>query len=326
MGDNSKKWKSRLLSSSIPLEFEVAKILSELNFFVSYDYPYSRKDGVEQKEFSTDINASLYYPLDNENEIDGVLSILAECKYREEGKKWLFIPEINKVDFSTFTLGYTIRALKEFSKRRIKAEKLYEFEDKCDFSLKAVEVNTITGDVFDKDIRHGVYQLKFALPYLVKDFIEGNLYGHIEDVETRFIVPVLITNADLYLIKENFSISQLKEIDNVEDISTKVPYIILYSDIGPDFTEHHKVIFKDFFKENKGNRNLTVIEALQKKFKYGKFRFSYSAMDSCFDLQESFKSKLLANYSQFFVCSFQEFPGFINGLIKAVEASLKKRN
>ena len=39
---DSKKWESRLLSSSIPLEYEVAKVLSDLNFTVSFDYAYYR--------------------------------------------------------------------------------------------------------------------------------------------------------------------------------------------------------------------------------------------------------------------------------------------
>jgi hypothetical protein len=58
---NKKKWKAGLLSSSVPLEYEVAKILAKEAFAVSADYSYLRRDeqGIE-KEFSCDIEATAY--------------------------------------------------------------------------------------------------------------------------------------------------------------------------------------------------------------------------------------------------------------------------
>ena len=54
------KWKDCLLSSSLPFEFEIAKLLASAGFFISADYTYSRTDAGVTKDFSVDIEASGY--------------------------------------------------------------------------------------------------------------------------------------------------------------------------------------------------------------------------------------------------------------------------
>jgi hypothetical protein len=304
----TKKWKSRLLSSSIPLEYEVAKVLSELNFSISFDYTYHRKDGDQKKEFSTDIKGYFLFPLDTENEIDASLTFLTECKYRDEGKKWIFLPEVNMPDTSVFTLGNTIKSLSEFSTIKNKRSNISAFEERFDFALKGVEVNVTTGEVFDKDIRHGISQLKYALPYLIKDDIEGNIFGHFVDARPAYLVTILVTNADLYILEDNFSIERIKEVEEIEGLAKKVPYLICHSEIGPDFTDHHKEIFKNFSTECEDEENLLKFEEFQKTLKHKKYKIYYSPIRTCSDLEESFYYTLNKYYSQHFICSFEHFP------------------
>jgi hypothetical protein len=40
INSNSKSWKSRLISSSLPLEFEAARILISEKFHIQSDYTY----------------------------------------------------------------------------------------------------------------------------------------------------------------------------------------------------------------------------------------------------------------------------------------------
>lgn len=323
MSENNKKWKSRLLSSSIPLEYETAKILSNLGFSVSYDHTFLRKEGSEFKEFSIDLKGLLFFPLDNPNQIDANLRFLVECKYRDEGKKWLFLPDTNTEDFSNQTLGYTIRVIDEFTKRKIKKNHIYKFEEKLNFALKGVEVNITNGEVFDKDIRHGLYQLKFSLPEMVLDSIESNIYGHINDSDPWFIVPILLTNADLHLLNKDFSMQSLANTDDIESISEKVPYLICYSDFGPDFTNHHKSIFKDFWSSNQDNENINLFEEAQLKFKDKKFGLYNSPIRECQDLQESYRSKLVSYYTHFIICSFANFEQLTRNILKTIEKTLK---
>ena len=82
---------------------------------------------------------------------------------------------------------------------------IYEFEDKFSFGSKGVEISLSTGEVYDKDIRHGIMQLQYALQYLLKSDIEGNLFGFVEDCNPTYTISVLVTNAELYIFNHDFS-------------------------------------------------------------------------------------------------------------------------
>lgn len=309
-----KKWKSRLLSSSIPLEYEVAKVLSDLNFSISFDYPYYRREGEQEKEFSTDIKGYFLFPLDSKDEIDASLTLVAECKYREESKKWVFLPDVNRPDFSNFIRGYTIKSLSEFSNIKNREDFITSFEDRFDFALKGVEINFEKGDVFNKDILHGISQLKFALPYLIKDTIEENVFGHLDDSKPAYLISILVTNADLYILNDNFSIERVKEVEELEEMAKKVPYLICHSETGPDFMDHHKKIFENFHSDCEEGENLKKLEAFQKTKKkvYG----YDSPIRTCIDLEESFYFTLQKYYSQHFICSFEHFNDLVNQILK----------
>lgn len=320
MTEESKKWKSRLLSSSLPLEYQIATILAELGFSVSHDYSYTRKDGNEKKEFSTDIHAMFF--ADSEETFDYKIDVLAECKYREEGKKWLFLPEVNSADFSNQTLGYTITGCDSFSKVKYLKDEIYEFEQQIDFSLKGVEVNISSGEVFDKDIRHGINQLKYALPYLLKNNIEFNIFGHIDDCVPWFIIPILITNAELHILHDHFSVETVKSANSIDEISYKVPYLIHYSDVGPDFIKHHKSVFKGFGEYVRESEILNILEDAQSKLK-GKYNLYNSPIKECLELEFSQLYKLKQNNTHFLICNSDSFSKLLIDILEMID-SLKK--
>jgi len=76
------KWKSRLLSSSLPLEYEIAKILTQKGFTIRPDYTYSRNDAGVTKDFSADIEASQAAPFGQDETAYASLSLVAESKFR----------------------------------------------------------------------------------------------------------------------------------------------------------------------------------------------------------------------------------------------------
>ncbi len=323
MNKNNDKWKKRFLSSSLPLEFEVARLLTCKKFMVTYDYSFLRKAEVELKEFSVDIKGFLHFPINNNNEIEASLSVLIECKYRDVGKKWLFLPDTN-VEISHQVLGNGIRNLGLFSKRNINASLIYNFERKIDFGLKGVELNISSGEVVEKDIKHGINQLKYALPYLIKDSIEHNIWGHFNDIVPDFIIPILVTTADLYTLKKDFKINDLKNIDSIEDIANKVPYLFAYSDIGPDFTEHHKQVFDNFYIEASiTNNNLKELEKIQSKFLDPKFNFYNSPTKCCNELEQSDRTTLTRYYTHFLICSFDNLEIFIKEILKMIPKTIK---
>lgn len=322
MDESSRKWKSRFLSSSIPLEYETAKILSNLGLSVSYDYSYFRKEGNENKEFSVDLKGLGFIPLDDENEVDACVEILVECKYREDGKKWFFLPEIAVSEVSERTSGNAVCSITSFSTKEVNKESIYAFEDQFAFSLKGTEINFHTGDVFDKDLRHGILQLKYAMPYLLSSAISNNLSWHLEDAIPHFIFPILVTNAELYLLKEEFSIERLKKCEDIEEIADKVPYLTYFSDYSPDFAEHHKRIFRNFYDDFKENESLLYFEKYQEQKKHPVYGIYDSPMRMCEELQCSYQGIIRTYYSHFIICSVSQLQvlleDFFDSITKAV--------
>ena len=99
MAKNS-SWKSKLLSSGVPLEFEAAKILTAKGFAVDADYTFTRIYEGVSKDASVDIMGTGYLPLNDRNSVKAELYLLIECKYRSPKTQWLFLPEINDPDFN----------------------------------------------------------------------------------------------------------------------------------------------------------------------------------------------------------------------------------
>jgi hypothetical protein len=113
---SDKKWKSNLLSSSLPLEYEVARTLVKKGFVVEADYTYGRDaESGQPKDFSVDMLARGLPPFTAPNTIDGSLELLIECKHRIRGTKWLFLPDMNQGAFSHIYLGCALRVFDDFS-------------------------------------------------------------------------------------------------------------------------------------------------------------------------------------------------------------------
>ena len=177
------KWKSKLLSSSVPMEYEVARVLVERGFAVDADYSYARDDAGITKGFSVDIRATGYPPFRG-NKLLTTIELLVECKHRHRSNKWLFFRDPNTEDMSPFTLGYTIRAVDRFSPAFFSPGSTVSFDEEAIFCIKGVEVDTSNGNVHDTEIKHGLAQLQYALPRLLTDSIRSTF-----STVTRITIP-----------------------------------------------------------------------------------------------------------------------------------------
>src|ERR1035438_684627 len=93
----SKSWKDALLSSGLPLEYEATRILVQSGFHVDGEYPYNRRSDCGSEEFSVDLLAHHY--LENgckDGSFKGQIAAVCECKYRNPGKTWVFMPDLNR--------------------------------------------------------------------------------------------------------------------------------------------------------------------------------------------------------------------------------------
>ncbi|MEH2259052.1 hypothetical protein [Nostoc sp.] len=236
---SNKQWKDKLLSSSIPLEFEVAKLLVKKGFSISSDFTYSRSDAGVDKDFSVDIHATAYLPFSNPNRITASLEMLVECKYRNPNiRQWLLLPDPNKPDFSPITLGYTIHIVDDFSPYSVTKNAYIDFEAMLPCCYKAIEIDIKSSAVYDAEIKHGLCQLQYAAPRLIVEQIMSNVQGHIKDNKPFIFYSVLITTAEIFIAKNNSTIQEVEKASDLADIAVKVPYLIFYSDYGPDFELH----------------------------------------------------------------------------------------
>jgi|WetSurMetagenome_2_1015567.scaffolds.fasta_scaffold19160_5 hypothetical protein len=320
----TKKWKSNYLSSGVPLEFEAAKMLVSKGFYVNSDYTYTRRDNESSgiaKDFSVDIDAHGYVPFDpNGNDLYAELVLLVDCKYRIHNTKWLFLPEIDegKPDASSLSniiFGRTIRIVNEFSPFLLDKKDCYKFESKLPPCYKGVEIR-LDGQVLDAEIKHGIAQLRYAMPRLLTDEIFLNIGSHPEDNYPFMICPILLTTADLYVIRKNISMNEIISAESVSDISDSVPYLILFSDYGPDFENHCSKEFKNLSQLEDNER----IRNLEEKFKQSdkeiyEFKYPLKIGNS---LAEARRYELSEYFTQFFICNFNNFPDFIDKIKETV--------
>jgi hypothetical protein len=245
--DMNTKWKDRLLSSSVPLEYEVAKILTKENFFVDYDFAYQRFDEKEEKEFSVDISATGFYPFRDSNKIDIQIDLLVECKYRNPDVKWAFLPILDPDTDLGVTSGEPVKFIDDFSEVRFKSTwNLLEIPNSCN---KGIEINILNGEVHDTGIHHGVNQLIYSLPIVLRRSIKDSLENHLDDVFPFAFCPILVTTAELRLLNVDFSIDSVKNADSLDNLSIEVPYLVYHTDLYPSFTKHCENLFKNIPNE-----------------------------------------------------------------------------
>jgi hypothetical protein len=306
---SDKKWKNGLLSSSLPLEYEVAKILVAKGFAVEADYTYARDAEGKPKDFSVDINATGHPPFDDPDRVDGLLELLIECKYRVDGTKWLFLPDVNKPGFSKIYLGCALRAFDDFSTVVLDKEPTYDFTRRTPCCYKGIEVQQ-AGGVYDAELRHGVEQLRFAMPRLMISTMMNNMMFHDEDNHPFLICPILLTNAELLVLNKNLSVARVRAADDPAELGRRVPYLILYSGYGPDFETHCKnesSVMVQYVDHNK----IKALDDLRGIIRDG-YRMSRGPVEFMKGMASANDTYMGLYFTQFVVCSMDGFGRFID--------------
>jgi hypothetical protein len=308
---NSGKWKSKLVSSSLPLEFEVAKFLASQGFSVSADYTYARDDSGIVKDFSVDLQATTFLPFSNPHKITAQLDLLIECKQRNPNVKWLFFPDPNSPDFSPITLGRTIRAIDDFSLKFFRPNTTVDFDEPIVHCYKSIEIDESNGNVYDSELRHGISQLQYALPRLITETALNMLHGHIDDNTPFLICPILLTTADLMVAQRKLTTDMVESATCLADISKSVPYLAFYSDYGPDFERH--CIKECTQLEDLDSEILDEFDT--KRFKAGEYS-PISTSFLCHCLAKGMRADLVSYFTQFVVCKFSSLDTLIRDIKK----------
>lgn len=312
----SSKWKSKLLSSSVPMEYEVAQTLVSNEFSIDVDFSYTRLDGGLEKDFSVDLRASSYILNENED-IQTLIELLVECKYRHPSNKWVFFEDPNNPDFSLFTHGSTLRAIDDFSWKFFPNNSTVHFDAHNCFCIKGVEVDTSTGMVHDSEIRHGLMQLQYALPRLLVDRISFEI-SHPSDENHPFLFcPILLTTSPILVVRPGVKIGTVEHSSKLEDFTTVFPWVVIHSDLTPEFERHMVAQCASLLKV----ADEPLVQQLG-EFREANGEYKHRLPAEQLGMLAGLKSWRPFDYfSQTVVCSLEHFPRLLHEIRQIAEAA-----
>lgn len=340
-----KDFKTKLLSSGLPLEFQVARILVSNGFDITPDFKYSRsnysvsqshEDKYAEKDFSVDIDAdfspfNVKRPGYNER-----LNLLVECKYRHPGVSWLFFQDPNKPD-ETSLRHFVLRFFDKFSPYELDIKHIkhiFDFEEKIKSVYKGVDVCMCQGhneEATDNQILRGLSQLQYALPRLItimlSDEMDSQILWHksieedVKEIAPFFICPILVTNAEIFVAKKRVSIKDINSSNKLEDIATKVPYVDVFYGYGPEFENHCKKEFEPL-RNILNNKKFVTLNNMFVNAK-GYEGLGWTPHNFLKALIEAKENPLRIFFTKFIVCSENKLPKLICEIKKEVNFCYK---
>lgn len=237
------KWKSGLLKTGLPLEYVTSNILNNLGHEIFGEYPYIRpNESKELKEFSVDLRT--WKCLDSEDKLI-IFSMLVECKYRQPGTSWIFSPFPSE----TVPIGI-LNSTEDLVPVRIGTNAVWKLEQSIGYCISGVELSN-DGNGNTNGAKHGVFQLRFAMPVFVKDDYENALDHTFSD--GRFIdlsCAVLVTTADIRVIKPKLGLDDFNLADNLDDVTELKEAIILNERAGPQLQEFADSLAEEFLEKH----------------------------------------------------------------------------
>jgi hypothetical protein len=240
---SSKHWKNGLLKTGLPLEYVVSSVLNKKGHEVFGTYPYIRPDESKTlKEFSVDLRT--FKCIDSKDRLI-ILSMLVECKYRQPDTSWIFSPFPSK----TVPIGL-IQSSEDLVPVRLNSDSLWKYEESTNYCISGVELNK-NGDGKADGIKHGVFQLRFAMPVLLKNTYEG-VMKHVwsEGRNIDLICPILVTTAELRLIKPDLNLHDFTQAEDLDDVTDVRDSIILNEKPGPQLQEFADLLADEFIKNH----------------------------------------------------------------------------
>lgn len=223
---NSKNWKDFLLKSSLPLEQIVSEKLENNGLYVEVEYPYFRPNEHNiNTEFSVDLFASASLEPDKnykDTEVnfikDSALQLLVECKYNSPGTKWVF-SSVSK-DGDNFTSGVSY----------ISNQVIGRLPRDLEHPICKRGIVLTNNGADPNSITHGLNQLRYAMPNLIRS---GLGVGDGKDKPPYFMSLLLVTTADLYILKSGQNLETYQIAQSLENVAEQSDIVIVKHALGP---------------------------------------------------------------------------------------------
>jgi hypothetical protein len=233
--DNDKKWKDSLLKSSLPLEQLVTEKLVSQGFWVAGEYPYIRPN--EQNistEFSVDLLAYTFIGGGEDSVTSATLNFLVECKYSYPGIKWIFSPNASSISAHLPPDPGLLYCLTHQGKHRH-----YQLTTDLPICTRGIELTQ--KDFNPQIISHGLNQLRYGMPNLILQERESVLDTRKPDLS--FIDLVLVTTAELYVLKTEQSLETYHSAQSLDEIAYQTEALIVSQELGPHLLQYYRKLF-----------------------------------------------------------------------------------
>jgi hypothetical protein len=324
-------WQGGLLSSSVPLEYEVARLLKGAGLHIVGEWLYQRtsETGAE-KEPSVDLRAVASHRVDSAK-VACTLDVLVECKYRHRNITWLFLPHPD--DESSF-LHSPLEGVDHFAPWFIRGL-AWDQEESLPVCYKGVEIGfgarseelepsednkrtnarqkTLSGQ-----IRHGLYQLQFALPAILALRVRAATYRPLEELAPFYFIPLLVTNAQLVVANPDFSVTTVERASTPEDLGRVVPALTLTVEPGPELYDHARRQLADL-PQRVTSRSLKAVEEFRQQA--GFYEIELPSWLAQRIAREPADVSAVAEFSNFLVCNREHLASIIDRVIAAFVGS-----
>lgn len=250
----ARSWKDLLLSSGLPLEYSVGRLLAGISSWTASEYKYRRtsEDGSD-KIFSVDVASTHINARD-----DVWLEMLVECKYRHDGTNWVFVPlESRNNDSAIISIDQCSDV------GSISAKSLHDVLSP--FSLCSKGVELLDKDANPKSIEQALQQLRYGVAPKVVDALNhqaGHWLGSISPV--FLLVPVVVTTAALWRMRPDTSVEDVRAATEIADVCDHCPALVVEQ--CPDEMQHDYTVnvFDEQMDEDAFDRMNDTLVARQK--------------------------------------------------------------
>lgn len=252
-------WKNHLLKSGLPFEYEVKECFVKKGCTVWDEFSYLKKDeNLIEKEFSYDLDANTW---EGEYSVD----FMIECKYKTEPTKWFFTPDPYSYQ-NELTKNSFFHPLDHFSKHTFLFDKV-PYDDVIKeplgpYCLKGVEI--YKNQHAEINISKAINQLSYAFIDKIIISLDSQLNTEIFNNSTFLHIPIIITNADLYLINKDLTTKDIESADSIEEISTKHDFLLFHNKIGKQLRDYNLNKLVSFFANQEQNMVLKRFNSFTK--------------------------------------------------------------
>jgi hypothetical protein len=315
------KWINELLSSCLPLEFDVARLLVAKGFRVAADFKFNRTDSAALRDCSVQVLAGASLPFADPEQPTGTLELVLECRHRQSAAAWLFLPDPNPPEKSPLTPGNTIRVLDKFSSFAVDADATVPFDRQLPACYKGLEIDPDRGQVTDSALRQGIAQLQYALPRLLVELVTRNLAAHPGKNVPFLFCPVLLTTAPLLVAHREMGTQQVSQASQLPDLADQAPFLVVYCDYGPEFEAHCRREFR-VLEALERSDNTLIVERRRAVHYRSATELPIAVIESLLAADRHWLRRL---FTHFIVCTDSQLPTLLDALKEAAAAAIQSR-